>query len=252
MSKALYGLGGLRFWEEDEIELREAFQSRVISVVKSTLLKLNPAWSFHRIEGPCLSPKSEISTAYDVNDVFVTNHVAGGSPLYLRAETTPSSYAYARHLNPRTPFCVFQSGKSFRRETNDGASASKLRFNEFWQLEFQCIYRIDTKADYRAALIPAVCTEVSRFTCSPTRVIPSERTPAYALDTLDIETDHNGIWREMASCSIRTDFADDMRVCEIAIGLDRIATLAAQEERKFTTYVPQCHAQPAGATDGST
>lgn len=34
--------------------------------------------------------------------------------------------------------------------------------------------------------------------------------------------------REMASCSIRNDFSGDTKVCEIAIGLCRVATLASQ------------------------
>ena len=96
------------------------------------------------------------------------------------------------------------------------------------KLEFQCIYRVDTKADYRAVLIPVVALEIERFTMCQLRVVPSDRTPAYAESTLDIEADHAGKWREMASCSIRTDFAGDMRVCEIAVGLDRVATLAGE------------------------
>lgn len=227
MSLALYEFGGLRFWSENEIELREAFLSRVASVVRAALLDVNPAWRFARIEGPCLSPRDRISDAYDDSDIFATNHIVGGAPLYLRAETTPTSYAYARHIGGKMPLCVWQAGKSFRRETNDGASAAKLRFNEFWQLEFQCIYRADTKADYRAALMPVVAAEIERFTRRATRVVPSDRIPAYAESTLDIEADHGGKWREMASCSIRTDFSDDTRVCEIAIGLDRVATLSA-------------------------
>lgn len=228
MSEALYKLGGLRFWTEDEIELREAFQTRAVSVVKRTLLDLNSAWRFSRTEGPCLSPRDQISAAYGENDIFVTNHDAGGDALCLRAETTPSSYAWARRFGGKLPLCVWQAGKSFRRETNDGASAAKLRFNEFWQLEFQCIYKIDTKANYRIALIPAVSIEIARFTGVPVRVVNSDRLPAYSQSTLDIEAKHAGKWREMASCSIRTDYAKDALVCEIAIGLDRVATLAAE------------------------
>lgn len=227
MSEALYKLGGLRFWTEDEIELRETFQARVANVVRRVLLDMNPAWRFARMEGPCLSPRDQISSAYDDSDIFATNHEAGGGSLYLRAETTPSSYAYARHLGGKLPLCVWQAGKSFRRETNDGASAAKLRFNEFWQLEFQCIYQSNTMADYRARLIDAVSAEIGRFTGVGTRIVESDRLPAYSESTLDIEADHNGKWREMASCSIRTDFREDTRVCEIAIGLDRVATLAA-------------------------
>jgi glycyl-tRNA synthetase len=228
MSEALFGLGGLRFWSENELELREAFQSRVVSVVKSSLSALNPAWRFARCEGPILHPRSQISAAYDNNDIFVTNDVRGNEALCLRAETTPSSYAYARWLGGKMPLCVWQAGISSRRETNDGASAPKLRFNSFWQLEFQCIYRADTKADYRAAIIPKIQREIERMTMRKTRVVPSNRIPSYAESTLDIEAEHDGQWREMASCSIRTDFADDMRVCEIAIGLCRVATLAGR------------------------
>lgn len=228
MSKALYVLGGLRFWDENEIELREMFQSRVISVVRNTLLLMNPAWRFARVEGPCLSPREQISAAYDDSDIFVTNHIAGGAPLCLRAETTQTSYAYARQLNPKLPFCVYQTGKSFRREINDGASAAKLRFNEFWQLEFQCIYSKDTKASYRDALLPKVALEISRVVCGPTRLQESERTPSYALSTIDIESQYKGVWRELSSCSIRTDFSESTLVCEMAIGLDRVTTLAAE------------------------
>ena len=228
MSEALFKLGGLRFWTEREIDLREAFQRQVAAVVRRELLALNPAWRFERCEGPILHPRSQIGAAYDDSDIFVTNDIRGGEALCLRPETTPSSYAYARWLGGKMPLCVWQAGISSRRETNDGASASKLRFNSFWQLEFQCIYRVDTKADYRAVLIPVVALEIERFTMCQLRVVPSDRTPAYAESTLDIEADHDGKWREMASCSIRTDFADDMRVCEIAVGLDRVATLAGE------------------------
>lgn len=226
MSFALYGLGGLRFWTEDEIELREAFTTRCVSVVRRALIAINKAWSFARVDGPCLTPQNEISNAYGNDDVFITNHTAAENVLALRAETTASSYAYAEHLlasgKSRLPLCVWQAGKSFRRECNDGASASKMRFNEFWQLEFQCIYSIGTKADYRSALIDEVAQEIGRFTRHATSLSPSDRLPSYAESTIDIEA----AGREMASCSIRTDFTEDTRVCEIAVGLDRVATLA--------------------------
>lgn len=227
MSKALYKFGGLRFWSEEEIELRESFQARTANTVSRTLRDMNPAWRIFRAEGPCLCPSDQISEAYSDDDVFCTNHKAGGDNLYLRAETTPSSYAAARHIGGKMPLCVWQSGKSFRRETNDGASAKKLRFNEFWQLEFQCIYAIGTKADYREALIDALRPEIERFTCQPTRIIESDRLPSYSTSTIDIEAMHNDKWREVASCSIRTDYSDETFVSEIAIGLDRIVEIAS-------------------------
>lgn len=233
MSEALYEIGGLRFWSEDEIERRDAFARRMASTVRDTLTRINPAWSFWRVEGPCLSPRNQISAAYDDNDIFVTNHEAGGAPLCLRAETTPSSYAYARWLakrdkRARFPLCVWQAAKSFRRETNDGASAAKLRFNEFYQLEFQCLYSFSTQADYQTPVMAAAEKLITRETGRPTRIIPSDRLPAYSLTTLDIEValDDGATWREMASCSIRTDYADDVRVLELAIGLDRVVEVA--------------------------
>lgn len=222
MSKALFQHGGLRFWDENEIELRELFIQRAASVVKSTLLDINPAWKIRRCEGPILHPRSEISPAYDDDDIFVTNH----KDWCLRAETTPSSYAYARSLNSKLPLCVWQAGISSRRETNDGASASKLRFNNFWQLEFQCIYSDTTKADYRTSLIEAISKEIKRFTQKEIRVVESDRLPSYSTSTLDIECLYNDDWKEVVSCSIRTDYADNCLVTEIAIGLDRVVTMS--------------------------
>jgi glycyl-tRNA synthetase len=142
----------------------------------------------------------------------------------LRPETTASSYEWARKIGGRLPLCIWQAGKSFRRELSDGATAAKLRFNEFWQLELQCIYAVGTKADYRKALIDSLITEVARFTGGAVRVVPSDRLPPYSESTLDIEV--NG--REVASCSIRTDYSEETRVCEIAFGLDRIVHFASK------------------------
>ena len=224
MSEALFKYGGLRFWNEDEIQLRELFIQRASFAVKETLLGINPAWKIKRCEGPILHPREQISPSYDDDDIFVTNHKAW----CLRAETTPSSYAYAKSLNSKLPLCVWQAGISSRRETNDGASASKLRFNNFWQLEFQCIYSDTTKADYRTPLMDAMSKEIKRFTQKDIRVTESDRLPSYSLTTLDIECLYNDKWKEVASCSIRNDYAPNCLVTEIAIGLDRVVTMATE------------------------
>lgn len=232
MSEALFQHGGLRFWDEAEIDMREAFIKKASGTVKKTLLDLNSAWKFYRCEGPILHPRNEISSSYTDDDIFITNH----KDFCLRAETTPSSYAYARNLPSKIkmPICVWQSGISSRRENLDGATAAKLRFNNFWQLEFQCIYSKGTMADYRGALIPAIAKDIGFFTQCETRVVDSDRLPSYSNSTLDIEayitTDSpcQGLspgWREMSSCSIRTDYNDDTLVAEIAIGLDRVIEL---------------------------
>lgn len=225
MSVQIYNAGGLRFWSENEIELREAFQARISGVIARELTVLNPAFRTYRIEGPIITPR-DLMAAYDDSDVFTLPWQKADMQWALRAETTASTYAAMRKMG-KLPLCVWQAGKSFRKEENDGASAAKLRFNEFWQLEFQIAYRADTKADYRAALIPLAATEISRFTRLPTRVVESDRLPSYSQSTLDIEVAWpHGKWKEIASCSIRTDFGPDVLVAEIAIGLCRVAEIA--------------------------
>ena len=71
--------------------------------------------------------------------------------LALRPETTPGSYAYAQHLlnthsGYKPPLCVWQAGKSFRREQDQ--VTKNMRLKEFWQQEFQCIYSSDTLNDW--------------------------------------------------------------------------------------------------------
>lgn len=230
MSDAFYDIESLRFYDEDEIEMREMMTKRISSVVRQTLQNVNPAWKFKRVEGPLLTPRSFVSPSYDEDDIFVTQIEKAGAKLVLRPETTVSSYEFARkkYAREKFPLCVWQLGKSFRVEKSDGATAAKLRFNEFYQLEFQCIYSVGTKADYRASLIESVTKEVSRFLNLETRVIPSDRLPSYSESTLDIEVPYRNDWKEVASCSIRNDFSEDTRVCEIAIGMDRLVEIYSQ------------------------
>lgn len=229
MSQALYPIGSLRFWDENEIELRDLFQQRAVSTVKRALTDVNPAWRYFRMEGPILTPADRVSDEHiSSGDVFKVSGNRGVTELVLRTETTESSYTYARTIQGKKPICVWQAGKSFRTEKSDGASPSRLRFYEFWQLEFQCIYAVGTQADYRSYLISALISEINRFTRLPCRVVLSDRIPVYSSSTLDIEVEYeDGKWREVASCSIRKDYADDMLVCEIAIGLDRVVALSS-------------------------
>ena len=224
MSKALYhNIGGMRFWSEEEIERRDAFTSLAAGTVRRALSMVNPAFRTFRVEGPCLTPRDFVSDAYSDDDLFTTNMCKAGRVIVLRGETTASTYAWSRVSGERLPVCFWQVGKSFRTETNDGASAAKLRFNEFWQQEFQVIYRVGTKADYRGALIRSLD---ALWRCD-TRIIDSDRLPSYSRSTIDIEVPFNGAWKEIASCSIRADYAPSVEVCEIAIGLDRVIETGA-------------------------
>ncbi len=226
MSKAHYELGGLRFWDENEIELRETVVKRLSGVIKRELININPSFRFFQVECPILTPQLHINSEYDADEVFQTNH----KDLALRAETTASSYMMASKIKGRLPICVWQVGKSFRRETNDGATASKLRFNEFYQLEFQCIYPDDTKADYRELMIDPISMELGRLTKTEISTLDSDRLPSYSESTLDLESHYNGKPMELASFSIRNDYpyTPNSKVFEMAFGLDRIVEVALQ------------------------
>jgi hypothetical protein len=76
----------------------------------------------------------------------------------------------------------------------------------------------------RAKLIEAVGQSIGGRTGS-WRTIASDRLPSYSESTIDIEVPHNFLDREVASCSIRTDYSENTRVVEIAIGLDRLVEI---------------------------
>jgi glycyl-tRNA synthetase len=233
MSHAFYNVGGLRFWTEREIRVRDQAIATLYGELSAALLALNSAWTFHRVEGPLLTPRNFISSAYDNSDIFSLEAKIGDQDAALRAETTASSYIYAEYLlknGVRPPVCVWQVGKSFRRETNDGARASELRFNEFYQIEFQCIYKVDTKADIRACATDAIEKTIRNITRSTSsRIVASDRLPAYSQQTQDVEVLYDGKWKEMCSISTRTDFpVDNMLVLEVAVGLDRLVVVESE------------------------
>lgn len=249
MSKALLPSAGLRWWSETELAHREIAVQSLHRVISHTLRGVNSAWSFRRTEAPMLIPQSMISPAYDGDDVFFLQRQMMGDSMVLRPETTEGSYMRARALldshGPKSlPLCLWQMGKSFRVEASDGASASRLRYNEFTQAEWQCIYREDTKADYRAAVLPELEKTLGWLTGCPTRVVPSDRLPGYSRQTDDVEilrpvreTQLAGTqfenWTEMCSVSTRTDFSSDkvphpLLVLEIAVGMDRVVEVAGE------------------------
>lgn len=238
--EALYGKGGLPFWNEREILVREQAVARLYSAVSGALRGINSAWAFQRIEGPLLTPRQHISPAYDDADIFMLQAKLGEDAAALRAETTASSYLALEMMlkrgDVRFPACVWQVGKSFRVEHSDGATASNLRYNEFYQCEFQCAYKANSKADYRAVVEPAVQEAIRKIvgvSAEATRIIPSDRLPAYAEKTNDVEVlyTHPGStekWKEMCSISTRTDFpVADVLVLEVAVGLDRLVAVEA-------------------------
>lgn len=238
MSYALYeDLAGLRTWRQSELRLRRRIADTLVETAETTLRDINRAWSFEEIEAPTMMPLERMSAAYTSDDVFLLQDAPGGlKPWAMRAETTDGTYCAAvqilRTTNAKPPLCVWQMGTSHRRERSDGATAEKLRFNAFVQLEMQCILTEDTAFDVAPPLRDALRAQVARITGLETRLIESDRLPSYATETVDIECLlPNGEWREVASTSRRTDFPaipsfKPLKVVEIAFGMDRMVAIA--------------------------
>jgi glycyl-tRNA synthetase len=231
MKHVYHDIAQLPMWNERQLEARDAAQLHLVSTVKRALTGVNRAWTFERVEAPVLIPRDMLSAEYSDDDIWATGVSLAGQQMVLRPETTPGTYAAIRAMYPRIealkpPRCFWQVAKSFRREKQ--STASRLRFFEFTQLELQCLFTADTKADYRDAVMGPLESVLSYLCRKPhSRIVDSDRLPSYSESTLDIEALHLGHWREVASVSYRTDFPP-FRVLEIAIGLDRVVAMADQ------------------------
>lgn len=232
----MFDTNGLWMWNEEQILLRNQAVDRIYLSLRKTLLGINNAWKFHRIDAPILTPRHFISPNYTDEDVWVLKNPASAGEMVLRPETTPSSYAYMTHLltthsGAMPPFCVWQAGKSFRFEQDQPSKF--IRLKEFYQLEFQCAYAVDTKADYRTPVIEAVRATLASITNLPATTIPSDRLPKYSRETTDVEVPFQDRQLELCSISTRTDFATTFRekqldVLEVAVGLDRVVTVQTE------------------------
>lgn len=238
MSFALYeDLAGLRTWRQTELRLRRRIADTLVETAETTLRDINRAWAFEEVEAPTMMPLDRMSAAYTSDDVFLLQDAPGGTKEWaMRAETTDGTYCAANQIlrttNLKPPICVWQMGTSYRRERSDGATAEKLRFNAFTQLEMQCVMAEDTSFDVAPPVREALAAQVRRITGLETRLIESDRLPSYSTETVDIECLlPNGDWREVASTSRRTDFPTPpayrpLKVFEIAFGMDRMVTIA--------------------------
>lgn len=237
MSNVLYdNLAGLRFWTETELQKREIIQNQIVSEVDRVLRQINQMWRVSRVEAPLMMPVNQLSGSYTRSDVFMLMDAPGGPNQYvLRPETTNGTYLMAEQMIKegviRPPFALWQMGPSFRRELSDGATAAKLRFNQFNQLEFQLICSDDTKAPFEQALRENLLELVKKITHLDAVLIPSDRLPSYSEETIDIEViTEDGQNREVCSTSKRNDFPDvgskKLRNFEIAFGIDRLVALS--------------------------
>lgn len=268
--KPLYKINGLVHWEQREIHLREQMQFRFQEDVQAWLREVNPAWRMDRVEAPVMIPRSLINVNYTNDDLWVfEQHDTHEAEMVARPETTPSTYVYMvhklqSHAQVKLPWCVWQAGKSFRAEQDQ--VLKHMRLKEFYQMEFQCAYSADTANDYHANCLEPMRKMLGSVLGLPTRVVPSDRLPSYSEITMDVEVwlpdlpevnlDHqrspsavvsdSGRWMEVCSISRRTDFPirnryqtknkewreTDIRVLEIAIGLDRCVYAKTQSEQQ--------------------
>ncbi|GAB2208913.1 hypothetical protein ROS1_57310 [Roseibium sp. ROS1] len=246
---SISNVNSLVHWEEREILRREEFIRHFSEEMRAFLRSINPAWDMRRIEAPTLIPRQHISDAYENADVWVQEKLSPTeTELVLRPETTPSTYAYMTHLlnnhtGAKLPLCVWQAGRSYRREQEQ--TTAHMRLKEFWQIEFQAAFTSDTGMDYHSASLEPVRKMIASVINLPTRIIVSDRLPSYSQVTMDVEVDNGFKWMEVCSISRRTDFPQrflsrakgggvrehGVLVLEIAIGLDRCLhnwTIAAE------------------------
>ena len=227
----LYNTNGLIFWNEKQIKQRTSFVNYFEAEVKQHLLEMNGAWRFEQVEAPLLTPYGFVNQGYTEDDLWVQPDGQDGlqqNTLVLRPETTMGSFEYAKHLlNPhnavktRFPLVVWQAGKSFRCEQD--LVTKHMRLKEFYQLEFQCIYGLNTANDYHANILEPLKKSFIKLFGDGVQLVESDRLPDYSEKTMDIEFHIQADNRNMELCSIskRKDF-DNAHVLEIAIGLDRL------------------------------
>jgi glycyl-tRNA synthetase len=213
---SLYEVNGLVFWSEEEIRVREMLKQHFVASITDNLKVQNRGFEIVQVEAPLLTPKEFINPAYTEKDVYAIDEYV------LRPETTMGTYKAIKMLtNPhadrkfRLPLCVWQHGKSFRREQDQPTKMMKLK--EFYQLEFQIAFAPTTANDYSTSLIPAVAQAIAVM-IGPCRTENSDRLPDYSEMTIDVVCERNNM--EVCSISKRKDLADT-KVLEVAIGTDR-------------------------------
>jgi glycyl-tRNA synthetase len=219
----LYNRNGLLFWTGPHIRLRNRFVEHITDCLRSVLRSENSAFKFQQIEAPILTPMEWMNPNYTKEDIFVVDETPGATPLVLRPETTMGSYAAARHiLDPyqvpksRMPLVVWQHGKSFRREQDQ--VTKNMRLKEFYQLEFQILYALNTANDYAETVVPAMKLALSEL-IGPCRTETSDRLPDYSEQTVDVICEASNM--EVCSISKRKDFPD-AKCLEVAVGTDRL------------------------------
>lgn len=214
---SLLNINGLIAYTEKDILIRNFIKNYITLEVKHILTNQNKAWQFFELEASSLIPNELINKEYTEENYFKVN-----DSLSLKPETTATSYLYAKELlaEHKPPLCVYQASKSYRKEQDQ--TLKHMRFKEFYQLEYQCIYSNTTKNDYQESVIQDLAKLLRDVLKLNTRIVISDRLPSYSLKTLDLEVFNGNKWMEICSVSLRNDFSETHLVLEIAFGLDRL------------------------------
>jgi histidyl-tRNA synthetase len=208
---------GLVIYDEQDLIIRRYIVENITSRLKEMFNKLNPAIRMFQVETPTLTPHALLQSHIDTNFDLVE-----AGDFCLRPETTRGTYEAIKSMYPQQeqlrkalPLCVWQFGKSYRNEQK--RPFSELRFKEFYQLEYQLIYSMDTKADYHAYMSDGM-TDVLGFILNKRISIDTVKDlPHYSEKTTDLYYDKH----ELVAISSRKDFSPH-KVLEISCGLDRI------------------------------
>lgn len=216
------------WWNEREIEYRDTLIRNIYQIVKDTLLDMNRAIKFKRVETPILTPPEalpgHIEAGWDKHWLKTEHGV-------LRPETTAGTYEAFKQLfvdnTPQQhldkmlqkvlPICLWQAGLSFRNEAKpQSMRTTRLRLRQFYQLEFQIFAAQSTGADYLSAVMDSLIKAYG----GESVIVPEDDLSHYSKRTIDWEID--GI--EAGGLSIRTDW-EYGKVYEISLGLDRLVKM---------------------------
>lgn len=212
---------GFVYYTENDIYYREYLINTISTQLRYELENINQAFNMIRCETSLLINKNFVDNEYfDEKD-----YIYSFGDMCLRPETTKGSYEFAKTImNPhnaisfKPPICVWQVGKSFRNEQDK--TYKNMRLKEFYQLEFQIFYSKNTKSDYPEMLYDKVKNILQKELKKELILEESDRLPKYSTKTIDVVSKDNNM--ELCSMSSRIDFDEDIKVFEVAIGIDRM------------------------------
>lgn len=232
MMKHNFTMGnGLPVWNERAIVRRRAIEEELAAVFRDVWRERVGDKAMMRVETSPLVYDGDLEIYGKGADKATSSHSCVCTDLVdisLRNETTFGTFMAAKHFmnqGQKLPFCVWQSGMSFREEQD--FTAKHKRYHAFYQQEFQVLYRKPDNDELDAVLFLDILQKLGDAFPKFNRIMV-DVAPPYSAITFDFEID--GI--EVASCSLRKDYpfqqigsGKGIWVAEYAFGLDRLVEL---------------------------